>query len=72
MRFVFLVFIILISGCAAGGKVDSHFRESIYVRKSMCPQRTMPEYHNYGDVVDKSVYRRMPSYMQDCYERIEQ
>lgn len=72
MRFIFLTFVILISGCATGGHIDSHFKESIYVRKNMCPQRIMPEYYNYGEVVDKSTYRRMPSYIQDCYERIEQ
>ncbi|MDD4874723.1 MAG: hypothetical protein PHE15_07140 [Dehalococcoidales bacterium] len=70
MKIVLYLFIILISGCATTGeRVDSGFQEQLYVRKDMCPQQTMPEYHNYGEVVDKATYRRMPSYIQNCYQR---
>ena len=70
MKYIILIFL-LISGCAYNSSLVKDDYETIYVRKDNYLISYRPEYHNLKDIISKQEYRILPSYLQDCYEKLE-
>jgi hypothetical protein len=71
MKTVFIILLVLISGCATAGDMQTdRIQEEVYVRKAIFAAPAIPEWRNYAEVVDQQTYRRMPSYVKDLYEKV--
>jgi len=62
-----LFFLIFIAGCASVGNCSF---SSYYIKKDnlMFYQPKGAEFYDLKDKISKQEYRRLPSYLQDCYE----
>jgi hypothetical protein len=69
---IFLIFIFFLAGCASVESVRRNFPDSFYIKKDnlMFYQPKGAEFYDLKNQISKQEYRRLPSYLQDCYEKI--
>lgn len=67
---LWIFFIIFLAGCASVGDRSINFN-SYYAKKDnlIFYQPKGAEFYDLKDKISKQEYRRLPSYLQDCYEK---
>ena len=70
-KMLFLLFIIYMAGCASTDSNLASSFDGLYIKKSnlIFYQPKGPEFYDLKDKISKQDYRRLPSYLQDCYEK---
>ena len=72
-KLLFLVFIVFMAGCASSGNrlYSNYPGDDHYIKKNnlMFYQPKGAEFYDLKDKISKQQYRRLPSYLQDCYEK---